>query len=255
MLEMALRRQGSWRLIAGTRIGPGGHFQLRTRLRHSGFVRVIDAPSRDGGSSGSPSGSAAPGGAIASAPLPVAVAAQFSVARRSLNVLGGSPVQVGGRLMPARAGRSVGLQGHFADGWRTLARNRTGIAGGFRLRYVAAGALQRRPLRVLFAGDRANARSVQPAGQLTVYGESVASWYNDAGSTACGFHAGFGVANRSLPCGTKVGFRYGGRSVTATVDDRGPYVGGRDWDLNQGTAAALGFVGVGTVWVSGGGAQ
>jgi rare lipoprotein A (peptidoglycan hydrolase) len=38
--------------------------------------------------------------------------------------------------------------------------------------------------------------------------------------------------------------------VTATVDDRGPYVGGRDWDLNQNTAAALGFGGVGTVWVT-----
>jgi rare lipoprotein A (peptidoglycan hydrolase) len=36
--------------------------------------------------------------------------------------------------------------------------------------------------------------------------------------------------------------------VNAVVDDRGPFVGGRDWDLNQNTAAALGFQGVGTVW-------
>ena len=83
---------------------------------------------------------------------------------------------------------------------------------------------------------------------MTVYQPSVASWYEDGGSTACGFHAGLGVANRTLPCGTKVRFRHAGRSVTATVDDRGPYVGGRDWDLNQNTAAALGFDGVGTVW-------
>jgi rare lipoprotein A (peptidoglycan hydrolase) len=34
------------------------------------------------------------------------------------------------------------------------------------------------------------------------------------------------------------------------VDDRGPFVGGRDWDLNQNTAAALGFGGVGAVWTS-----
>ena len=39
----------------------------------------------------------------------------------------------------------------------------------------------------------------------------------------------------------------GGRTVVATVDDRGPYVGGRTFDLNQNTAAALGFAGVGTV--------
>ena len=67
-------------------------------------------------------------------------------------------------------------------------------------------------------------------------------------ATACGFHAGYGVANSTLPCGTKVTFRYGGRTVTAVVDDRGPFVGGREWDLNQNTAGALGFGGVATVW-------
>jgi len=81
-----------------------------------------------------------------------------------------------------------------------------------------------------------------------VFTQTVASWYYDGGSTACGFHAFYGVANRTLPCGTKVTFMYGERSVTATVDDRGPYVGGRDWDLNQNTAGALGFVGVEGIW-------
>jgi rare lipoprotein A (peptidoglycan hydrolase) len=55
---------------------------------------------------------------------------------------------------------------------------------------------------------------------------------------------------RLTSCGTQVALRYNGRSVTATVDDRGPYVAGRDWDLNQNTAAALGFGGVGTIWWS-----
>ena len=68
--------------------------------------------------------------------------------------------------------------------------------------------------------------------------------------TACGFHAYYGVANKTLPCGTKVTFAYGGRTVTATVDDRGPFVAGREWDLNQNTAAALGMGGVATVWSS-----
>ena len=45
-------------------------------------------------------------------------------------------------------------------------------------------------------------------------------------------------------------FHYHGRTVTATVDDRGPFVAGRDWDLNQSTAGALGFGGVDTVWAS-----
>jgi rare lipoprotein A (peptidoglycan hydrolase) len=83
-----------------------------------------------------------------------------------------------------------------------------------------------------------------------VFSPDLASWYYDAGTTACGYHAGLGVANRTLPCGTRVAFHFGGRTVTAVVDDRGPYVGGRNWDLNQNTAAALGFAGTGTVWVS-----
>jgi rare lipoprotein A (peptidoglycan hydrolase) len=78
----------------------------------------------------------------------------------------------------------------------------------------------------------------------------VASWYDDAGNTACGFHATDGVASKSLPCGTKVTFAYHGRTVTAVVDDRGPFVSGRSFDLNQNTAAALGFNGVDTVWSS-----
>jgi len=78
----------------------------------------------------------------------------------------------------------------------------------------------------------------------------VASWYYDEGNTACGFHAEYGVANKTLPCGTKVTIRYGDREVVATVDDRGPYVYGRDFDLSQTTAAALGMSGVVTVYAS-----
>jgi rare lipoprotein A len=178
-----------------------------------------------------------------------AAATRVKVARRSHDVLAGGPVVIRGRVFPAQARRWVRLQGHFADGWQTLAKSWTGSHGGFKLRFDAISGLQRR-LRVSLIGPGNRARSTVPAGLLTVYSESAASWYYDAGNTACGFHAGLGVANRSLPCGTKVRLHYGGHTVTATVDDRGPYVGGRDWDLNQSTAAALGFGGVGTVWVS-----
>jgi rare lipoprotein A len=178
-----------------------------------------------------------------------AAATRITVARRSHNVLAGSPVVIRGRVFPAQARRWVRMQGHFADGWQTLANSRAGSQGGFKLHFDAISGLQRR-LRVSLMGPGNRARSTVPAGLLTGYSESLASWYSDAGNTACGFHAGLGVANRGLPCGTKVRFHYGGHTVTATVDDRGPYVGGRDWDLNQSTAAALGFGGVGTVWVS-----
>jgi rare lipoprotein A (peptidoglycan hydrolase) len=74
-----------------------------------------------------------------------------------------------------------------------------------------------------------------------------ASWYDDAGQTASGWHATYGVANKYLAFGTRVHFVYGGRSVDAIVDDRGPYVGNRVWDLNEHTAAALAFGGLGVV--------
>ncbi len=70
----------------------------------------------------------------------------------------------------------------------------------------------------------------------------VASWYYDQGDTACGFHATYGVANKTLPCGTKVTIAYDGHTVVAEVDDRGPYVYGRDFDLGESTAHALGIV-------------
>jgi rare lipoprotein A (peptidoglycan hydrolase) len=63
-----------------------------------------------------------------------------------------------------------------------------------------------------------------------------------------------GVANRSLPCGTRVALRVDDRTTTAPVIDRGPYVAGRDFDLTPATAAALRFDGVGRVeWALGDG--
>jgi len=77
---------------------------------------------------------------------------------------------------------------------------------------------------------------------------AVASWYDDYyGQTASGWRAHYGVANKYLRFGTRVVFVYRGRRITATVDDRGPYVYGRDFDLNQNTARSLGFGGVATV--------
>lgn len=161
-------------------------------------------------------------------------------------VLVGQLVTVPGRLLPARVGRHVFLQRRAGRGWVTVATAQTGRRGGFALHYrpLVLGA---EPLRVRSAGGR-----VASAGALAVYRLAVASWYDDGGGGACRAHAYYGVANKTLPCGTRVSFRYGGRSITAVVDDRGPYVAGRDYDLNQNSAAALGIIsiGVATVWAS-----
>jgi rare lipoprotein A len=247
LLETAPARGASWRLLASARVGRNGRFAFRARLRTSGLVEVLDAASAT-----DPHAvrlTAAPGASRvpASAPQPVSVASQLRFARRSFAVLAGQRMDLRGRMLPSAVGRQVRLQGRQGHAWRTLATTRTGRLGGFDLHYrpTAAG---RRSLRVRFSGDQRNAGVSRLAGQLNVYAQSVASWYSDAGTTACGFHATLGVANRDLPCGTRVGLRYGGHSVTAVVDDRGPFVGGRNWDLNQNTASALGFAGVGTLW-------
>jgi rare lipoprotein A len=247
-LEYAQRGATVWSQLGSTTVGSAGAFRLAAPLEHSGLVRVLDTTS----GSLTPfaaSSTGGEGGAATSTPVPVYVAAGVRVRSHPINVLAGQAVLVRGRLVPGARGRKVSLQALQSGSWHTLTTSRTRSAGQFVLRYVTGSAGQQR-IRVRFAGDQLNGRSTAGAGRMTVYRLAEASWYNDGGNTACGFHADYGVANRTLPCGTTVAFRYGGRSVTATVDDRGPYVGGRDWDLNQNTASALGFGGVGQVWSS-----
>lgn len=85
------------------------------------------------------------------------------------------------------------------------------------------------------------------------------SWYGPGfygRNGACGMIPGgltadtVGVAHRTLPCGTKVTFRYNGRTVTTMVIDRGPYVAGRTWDMTKGLCTLLGhcFTGGGVYW-------
>jgi rare lipoprotein A (peptidoglycan hydrolase) len=116
----------------------------------------------------------------------------------------------------------------------------TGAAVGLLLAASGSQAISRG------AADRQVSATAHPG-----YHRGLASWYNDDHvKTACGFHAKFGVANRTLKCGTKVVFLRNGYHATAVVDDRGPYVHGRTWDLDEHTASALHAKsdGVVTVW-------
>ena len=74
----------------------------------------------------------------------------------------------------------------------------------------------------------------------------VASWYGPGfygNHTACGqvlTAASYGVAHKTLPCGTQVTLLHNGNRVTATVIDRGPYIFGRTFDLTGPVKNALG---------------
>lgn len=256
LLEFAQTGGRTWQTLGATQVRPDGGFHFIARLRHTGALRVQSASARSADPTTSGPRGLAPAtrlvtgdSSLASAVKRVTVAAWLHSKPRSFHVLAGQQITVLGGLLPGRAGREVLLQGRTNGGWRTLGSGRTGGRGGFHVNYAprALGPMQ---LRLEFPGDRLNTQATTGAGELTIFRQAVASWYDDAGQTACGFHAHFGVANVSLPCGTSVTFRYGGNTVTAVVDDRGPYVGGRRWDLNQNTAGALGFSGVDTVWSS-----
>jgi hypothetical protein len=233
-LEYAPAGATHWRALGSTRVRRNGHFRIAAHLRRTGLVKVLGPQP------------AAPAATTAQSPSrTVTVAAKFRVTTQSATQIGGHWTPIRGKLLPAVAGRVVRLEGRTGGRWHLLSKVRTGPHGGFHVgpRHASPG----QELRVRFRGDSLNTPSRQAAGETIAFHEEIASWYYDGGNTACGFHAFYGVANTSLPCGTKVTFRHGSREVTATVDDRGPYVGGRTWDLNQNTAAALGFGGVGPV--------
>jgi rare lipoprotein A len=93
----------------------------------------------------------------------------------------------------------------------------------------------------------------RPLGRLNVYRAAYASWY---GPGLYGNHLGcggtlspgrIGVAHKSLPCGSKLTLRHGARTVRVRVIDRGPYVGGREFDLTEATAQRLRFSGHGSI--------
>lgn len=83
-------------------------------------------------------------------------------------------------------------------------------------------------------------------------GTAVASWYGPGlygNPLACGGRlttSTFGVAHKTLPCGTRVRL-CARRCTTARVIDRGPYVAGRTFDLTAPVRAAIGSAPVAVV--------
>jgi rare lipoprotein A len=181
---------------------------------------------------------------------PEPLAAKLRVGSRDLNVLEGHAAVVAGVLLPRERGRTVELQRSGRGGWRTIAHTITSGRGRFVLRYTPRRLLSER-VRVLLVGGIHGRPTHRYVGRMSSYRLAEASWYGGGGSLACGgwlTSSTEGVANRTLPCGTLVTLRYGGRWVRVPVVDRGPFVPGREFDLTEATKRALGFDGVGEVW-------
>jgi rare lipoprotein A len=174
-------------------------------------------------------------------------AAEVGVSAKRLNIQTGSRVTVKGRIAaPGVATLQVQRRGR----WVTFDRDRTDGAGRFVLRKRVRSAMSSRARVRLRSGE------TRSLGRLNVYRSALASWYGPGlfgNKLGCGgtLQVGsVGVANKSLPCGTKVTFRHRGRVVRVPVIDRGPYVGGREYDLTAATARKLGFNGHGPIQVT-----
>jgi len=168
------------------------------------------------------------------------------------DVVRGNGIKVRGKVRPGGRHR---VKVVFRGADSGLIRTRTRANGSFAVRFKPSrtGSYSVRAYGVHNAHTRASA---SPARKLTAYRLAGASYYGPGlygNGVACGgtlTPSTMGVANKTLPCGTRVKLRYHGRSVTVPVIDRGPYVPGRDYDLTEAVRARLGFPGVDTVLAS-----
>jgi rare lipoprotein A len=180
-------------------------------------------------------------------PAKLRVRASASLHARNRNPIVGGSVRLQGRVKPGGR-RTVRVQ----VGGRTVERAKTKRNGAFSVRWRPGGP-GRFKLRAVVGRNRL-ARSGHSVGRtVTAFRRAAASWYGPGlygNALACGGTLSpgmLGVANRTLPCGTKLTLRYHGRSVRVRVIDRGPFGGNREFDLTEATKQRLGFPDVGYV--------
>lgn len=143
--------------------------------------------------------------------------------------------------------------------WMTEDEEHAAKDAGGHVRVVPADG-DRAPLRVTsFASmpsdtDRAPLRMSPEANDHSWQAGGV-SWYGEpfhGRTTASGerfdMHA-LTCAHKTLPFGTMVMLRHGGRSAVCRVNDRGPFAGRREFDLSAGVFAALAPLSAGVIEV------
>ena len=182
---------------------------------------------------------------------PERVRAELSLHVSRHDVLSGHDLIVSGRVAPSPGGaHRVRILVDGPSGGQV--RTTTDRSGRFRAHWGLheTGIYA---IRAFGVHDRRVSGSASATRRVTVYRPAAASYYGPGfygGALACGgtLQPGtLGVAHRYLPCGTRVRLRYRGRSLTVPVVDRGPYVGGRDFDLTEATKQRLRFPDVGVV--------
>lgn len=223
-----------WKLVRTVHTDRSGGYRTKSRARINGVFRAIPAQGR------------------ASEPDRIKVRSRtaFHVAKH--DVVAGDGIRLRGRALPGGS-RAVKVVIHGPHG--DIVRDATSRQGAFGLRWRPSRTGSYR-LRAYVGRNRLAKGSGSVSRRITVYRRAVASYYGPGlygGALACGgtLQPGtMGVANKTLPCGSKVTLRYHGRSVTVPVIDRGPYVAGRDYDLTAATKSRLGFPDLGVLLAS-----
>jgi len=107
-------------------------------------------------------------------------------------------------------------------------------------------------LSVLFLAGCAGNETLD-ASSSRVDGKMRASWYQSGKRTANGEHFrpdGLTAAHRTLPFGTKLRLTHNDRSAIVRINDRGPFVKGKQLDLSRGAARQLGCISAGSCTVT-----
>jgi hypothetical protein len=232
-VQIAYKRNGSgsWRPVREAETDPAGQYRTRVKPPASGAYRA----QADGGE---PTGE-----------VPVQVRSVTKL-RVKKHVVTGDRVKVKGRVLPGVAGREVKISLPGGDE-RTKTRAGGKFAEAWKPRSTGHG-----KVRAIARGDMLATASRSGKRKVIVYRPAHASYYGPGlygNGLACGGTLSpgtVGVAHKTFPCGTKITFRHGNRSVNARVIDRGPFVAGREFDLTAALKNKLGFGSTGTVLVS-----
>ena len=237
---------GAWEAAGHARTGASGRYHVAVEPRQNGFWRAELADAATQAAPAEPAATAA-GVDTGTGTTKVTVRSATTTHVKGRDALVGKPVTVAGTVAPAGAKRRVvvrvgndketvtaGRDGRFQLDWKAPTTGTYAVRVAARPNALAAGSTDR-------------------AGKVTAFRGAAATWYGPGlygNALACGgtLSTGtMGVANKTLPCGTKVTLRYGNEQVTVPVVDRGPFAGNREYDLTAATKQALGFPDVGTV--------
>lgn len=221
----------SWQNARRAETGRKGGFSTKVAVKRSGRFRAVSSDGRS----------------TPAAKVEMKSRTRASIKGKKPKV--GEKVKVRGRVLPGGTRRKLTV---LVGKKRIEAKTRRN--GTFSVKWKAKKA-GTKTVRVRAGGNKVATGSGDKAGKVTAFRPAHASYYGPGlygNGVACGGTlkpSTIGVAHKTLPCGTKITFRYKGKQEKAKVIDRGPYIAGREFDLTEALRNKLGFGGVGTVWV------